>query len=58
MNLFTCIIFFYDKTKTPAKYRNIKNLEKFKTFANTTNGNYFNVYDKQTRGYVQRVYLK
>ena len=58
MNLFTCIIFFEDKNRIPAKYRNIRNLEKFKTFANTTNGHYFNVYDKQTRGYVQRVYLK
>jgi hypothetical protein len=58
MNLFTCIIFFEDKNKTPAKYRNIINLEKFKTFAATTNGHYFNVYDKLTRGYIERVYFK
>ena len=58
MNLFTCIIFFEDKNKTPAKYRNIKNLKKFKTFATTTNGHYFNVYDKLTKSYVERIYLK
>jgi len=58
MNLFTCIIFFEDKTKTPAKYRNIKNLDKFKIFAFIANGIYFNVYDKQTRNFVERIYLK
>jgi len=58
MNLFTCIIFFEDKTKTPAKYRNIKNLDKFKTFASSANGIYFNVYEKQTRNFKERIYLK
>ena len=58
MNLFTCIIFFEDKTKTPAKYRNIKNLDKFKTFASNANGIYFNVYEKQTRNFKERIYLK
>jgi len=58
MNLFTCIIFFEDKTKTPAKYRNIKNLEKFTTFAVNSNGIYFNVYEKLTRNFKERIYLK
>jgi hypothetical protein len=57
MNLFTCIIFFEDKTKTPAKYRNIKNIDKFKTFAAGANGIYFNVYDKLTRNFKERIYL-
>jgi hypothetical protein len=58
MNLFTCIIFFEDKSKTPAKYRNIKNLDKFTTFAAGANGIYFNVYDKLTRNFKERIYLK
>lgn len=58
MILYTCIIFFEDKAKQPAKYRNIKNLEKFKTFANSVYAHYFNVYEKQTKNYIKRVYLR
>jgi hypothetical protein len=59
MKLYTCILFC--NASTPGgglivkKYRNINNLERFKDFAKTINGNYFNVYDKKTKVFIQQI---
>jgi HD superfamily phosphohydrolase YqeK len=56
--IFTAIIFKADKTA--AKYRNITNVEKFKTFAlNQFPGAlYINLYYKQTKQFAKRIYLQ
>ena len=53
MKVYTCILFCKDNQVK--KYRNINNLERFKDFANTINGNYFNVYDKKTKLFIQQI---
>jgi hypothetical protein len=54
--LYTAIVFFEDKTM-PRKYRNISNIHSFAKFCKLTNAYYFNVYNKETKQYVNRVYL-
>ena len=63
MKLFTAIIY----TSIPQvgtnqqflKYRNIGNLDKFKKFAAMFPGaEYFNLYDKKTKQFIKREYLK
>lgn len=55
--LYTCIVFFYLNSKPPLKYRNVNNLDRFNTFAESRGGYYFNVYEKVTRRFVKRVYV-
>lgn len=56
---FTAIIFFADNSQ-PYKYRGLQNLDSFKKFvlAKYTNALYYNLYDKATKNYFGRVYLK
>jgi hypothetical protein len=61
MNYFNAIVFFKKElNKTPFKYRNIKDKENFKRFCENKieNCDYFNLYDKQTKQFVERIYIK
>ena len=55
---FTAIIFKADKTA--AKYRNITNVQKFKTFALECfpGALYINLYNKHTKQFAERIYLQ
>jgi len=56
-NLYTAIVFMLDNT--PArKYRNISNLERFASWCESINAKYVNFYDKQTKAYYKRIYIK
>lgn len=55
--LYTCIVFMQDGS-SPRKYRNISNKNNFFNFCITIKANYFNVYDKVSKQYVERVYIK
>ena len=56
-NLYTAIVFMLDNT--PArKYRNINNIYRFATWCESIPAKYINFYDKQTKEYVQRIYIK
>lgn len=55
--LYTAIVFMLDNT--PArKYRNISNLERFASWCESIPANYINIYDKQTKEYIKRIYIK
>jgi hypothetical protein len=55
--LYTAIVFMLDNTQA-RKYRNISNLERFATWCESIPVNYINVYDKQTKEYIKRIYIK
>jgi len=58
LKLFTCIVFFNpDSGRSPAKYRNVNNLERFELFAKKKGGVYFNIYVKSDKSYLGRKYL-
>lgn len=55
--LFTVISFFPgNDARKPCKYRNVSSLEHYAAFAKKTGFLYTNVYDKQTREYIERRY--
>jgi len=56
--LFTAIVFMIDKNDQPRKYRNISNLNNFRLFVDKINGSYYNLYDKTTKLFVERIYIK
>jgi len=56
--LFTAIVFMQDINDQPRKYRNIANLNSFRLFAESINGSYYNLYDKSTKLFVERIYIK
>lgn len=57
---FTAI--FFDKDKKPYKYRNIKNnpesMQSFVRFALSKNANQINFYDKTTKIFSHKIFLK
>jgi len=55
--LYTGIIFFQD-AQTPRKYRNISNINSFINFARSIDADYINLYEKTTRKYKERIYIK
>lgn len=56
-NLYTAIVFMLDNS--PArKYRNISNLERFASWCESIPAKYVNFYDKQTKVYFKRIYIK
>jgi len=56
MNYYTCIIFFKDELeRRPTKYRNIRFLNNFKTFAASIGAKSINVYDKRTKDFVEQI---
>ena len=56
--LYTAIVFMQDAKEQPRKYRNIANLNSFRLFAESISGSYYNLYDKSTKLFVERIYIK
>ena len=56
--LYTAIVFMADPLDTPRKYRNISNINSFYNFCIKINAVYFNTYDKSTKLFVERIYIK
>lgn len=55
--LYSAIVFMLDNT--PArKYRNISNINNFTNFARSIGADYFNLYEKTTRKFQERIYIK
>lgn len=54
--LYTAIVFF--DNQEVRKYRNITNIDNFTKFAKSLNAVYFNIYQKTTRKFQERIYIK
>jgi len=57
-NLYSAIVFWKDNVQPIRKYRNISNINNFINFARSLDAEYFNLYEKTTRLYVERIYIK
>lgn len=55
--LYTAIVFMADGSAT-RKYRNISSINTFYAFCKSINAAYFNMYDKDSKNFVERVYIK
>jgi hypothetical protein len=62
MNHYSAIVFFpaTEKNAKPMKYRNITNLKHFVEWLKVKypNAGYINVYEKVSKQYLQRIYMK
>jgi hypothetical protein len=56
--LFTAIVFFQDNNIPIRKYRNIANINSFYNFCVIIDAEYFNLYEKTTRLFAERIYIK
>jgi len=56
--LFTAIVFFKDNNQPIRKYRNISNINSFYNFCAGIDAEYFNLYEKTTRLFAERIYIK
>ena len=57
--LYTCIIFFSKESPLEVrKYRNVNCLKRFYYFAQLLGGEYFNVYLKKDKSFLERIYIK
>jgi len=56
--LYSAIVFWKDNSQSIRKYRNISNINNFINFARSIDAEYFNLYEKTTRLYVERIYIK
>jgi hypothetical protein len=57
--LYNAIVFFPPNLgRQPAKYRNISNPASFARFALRSGASYVNWYDKETKEYINRSYVK
>lgn len=55
--LYSAIVFMADNTPV-RKYRNVTNINSFINFARSINADYFNLYEKATRKFYERIYIK
>jgi len=55
--LYTAIVFMADNTPV-RKYRNISNIVNFTNYAKSINADYFNLYEKVSKKYQERIYIK
>ena len=55
--LYTAIVFMLDGLP-PRKYHNINNIPNFVNYCTRINGEYINLYDKATKVFVERIYIK
>jgi hypothetical protein len=55
--LYTAIVFMVDKSPV-RKYRNITNIVNFTNFARSIDAEYFNLYEKVSKTYIERIYIK
>ena len=51
-------IIFMDGTLPPRKYRNISNINSFINFCKSIDCQYINLYNKDNRLFVERIYIK
>lgn len=56
--LYSAIVFMQDPLAPVRKYRNIANINSFYNYCTTINAAYFNLYDKTTKLFVERKYIK
>jgi hypothetical protein len=56
--LYSAIVFWKDNSQSIRKYRNISNINNFINFARSIDAEYFNLYEKTTRLFVERIYIK
>ena len=56
--LYSAIVFFKDNIQPVRKYHNISSINNFINFARSLDAEYFNLYEKTTRLYVERIYIK
>jgi len=55
--LYTAIVFMANKTPT-RKYHNIANINNFTNFAKSIDADYYNLYEKSSKKFYQRIYIK
>lgn len=55
--LYSAIVFMADNTPV-RKYRNFSNINNFINFARSINADYINIYEKATRKFKERIYIK
>jgi hypothetical protein len=55
--LYTAIVFMADKSPV-RKYRNITNIVNFTNFARSIDAEYYNLYEKVSKTYIERIYIK
>jgi hypothetical protein len=55
--LYTAIVFMLDGLP-PRKYRNINNIPNFVNYCTRINSEYINLYDKASKLFVERIYIK
>ena len=55
--LYSALVFMANNTPI-RKYRNISNINNFTNFARSIDADYFNLYEKITRKFYQRIYIK
>lgn len=51
-------IVFMNNDQQPRKYRTVYNDAKFYRFCESINAAYYNLYDKSTNFFVERIYIK
>lgn len=56
--LYSAIVFWKDNIQPVRNYHNISSINNFIVFAKSLNAEYFNLYEKTTRLYVERIYIK
>lgn len=56
--IYRAIVFMQDPNKPVRKYRNAYNDIKFYNFCKSINAAYYNLYDKSTKLFVERIYIK
>lgn len=58
-NIYSAIVFFEPELNIPPrKYRNITNLDSFADFCRNSGAKYINVYEKRTKLFYCRIWLK
>lgn len=55
--LYSAIVFMLNNTP-PRKYRNISNINNFINFARSIGADYFNLYEKTSKKFTERIYIK
>jgi len=56
--LYSAIVFYKDNIQPVRKYHNISSINNFIVFAKSLGAEYFNLYEKTTRLYIERIYIK
>jgi hypothetical protein len=58
-NTYSAIVFFKPELNiSPRKYRRVTNLDNFADFCRNSGANYINVYERRTKRFYCRIWLK